>query len=238
MWEKHLTKYLEEVYMRKPPQGVSWRCICEKTISGLCQGKPCSKGWMQVNVEVLERSLSWRWLLQSSHDDGQILLVARRPNGILLVAIKPGQILLVAPLSRTKWDTWSSRGRPLCHSLEQYRWNHVYKNLLCLVVTRACSRLNENTPNSERRPLIAVKIYNIQHFLSFFKIISFLSFFLFFHLKQYLYSLVLRKYEYLYKRLAIIEADNIFKETKCLKPCTYKDYRFSFTSQISWTIKK
>ena len=38
--------------------------------------------------------------------------------------------------------------------------------------------------------------------------------------------MVLRKYEHLYQRLSILEAGDIFQETKCLKPCTYRDYRF------------
>ena len=39
--------------------------------------------------------------------------------------------------------------------------------------------------------------------------------------------MVLRKYEHLYQRLSILEAGDIFEETKCLKPCTYRDYRFA-----------
>ena len=38
--------------------------------------------------------------------------------------------------------------------------------------------------------------------------------------------LLFRTYELLYQRLSIFEAEDIFEETKCLKPCTYKDYRF------------
>ena len=38
--------------------------------------------------------------------------------------------------------------------------------------------------------------------------------------------LCFRKYEDLYQRLSILEAGGIFEETRCLKPCTYRDYRF------------
>ena len=47
-------------------------------------------------------------------------------------------------------------------------------------------------------------------------------------LNQYVSTLVFRKYEDLYQRLSILEAGNIFQETRCLKPCTYRDYRFLY----------
>ena len=41
------------------------------------------------------------------------------------------------------------------------------------------------------------------------------------------------QYEELYQQLSYLEAGNIFAETGCFKPCSYREYRFIGESQTT-----